>query len=134
MSILRRPDWHTFILTPRLTLHSRTLDAETWLSVVKRGIEQWLGVAVQKGQDDEHLQGPEMAWFLWNDDGVDALIKKYEPKLYEEYFQRLPYLVEKADVFRVVALKWLGGIYADMDTKPLKHPFGWVYDSDLSPW
>lgn len=56
-----------------------------------------------------------MAWFLWDDDGIDALIEKYEPNLYEN-FQRLPFSVEKADVFRVVVLKWFGGVVRPLNT------------------
>ena len=50
-----------------------------------------------------------MAWFLWDDDGIDELMKMYEAPLYDD-FQRLPYPVEKADVLRVVVLKWFGGV------------------------
>ena len=75
-----------------------------------------------------------MAWFLWSECDVEALMQKYEPEVYKSYYRRLPHVVEKADVFRVVVLKWLGGVYADLDTEPLKYPFGWIYESDLEPW
>lgn len=83
----------------------RTLDTETWPSVIRESIEEWIYTAV--GGDDG--QEPPMAWFLWDDDGIDALIKKYEGDLYHDY-RRLPYPVEKADVFRVVVLKCFGGV------------------------
>lgn len=85
----------------------KTLDTNAWPEVIREGVDKWVGASVQ-GRD-VFLQGPEMAWFLWSDDGVDSLIAKYEPGLYED-FQLLPYPVEKADVFRVVVLKWFGGI------------------------
>ena len=83
------------------------MDAQTWSYLIRERVERWLSVAIQP--KDEPLKGPEMAWFLWDDNGIDALIRRYEPDLYED-FQRLPYPVEKADVFRVVVLKWFGGI------------------------
>ena len=50
-----------------------------------------------------------MAWLLWDDNGIEALVSKYEPALYA-LFKLLPYSVEKADVFRIVVLKWFGGV------------------------
>jgi mannosyltransferase OCH1-like enzyme len=96
------------------------MDANAWSDLIRKRVERWLSVAVQP--DDERLIGPEMAWFLWDDDGIDALIEKYEPSLYGD-FQRLPYPVEKADVFRVVVLKWLGGIVSLIAT-PLRSTEG----------
>lgn len=92
-----------------LVTHQTWMDmnAESWSYLIRERVERWLSVAAQPG--DEILNGPEMAWFLWDDDGIDALMQKYEPDLYED-FQRLPYPVEKADVFRVVVLKRFGGI------------------------
>lgn len=83
------------------------MDADTWSYLIRERVERWLSVCAQP--EDELLTGPEMAWFLWDDDGIDALIKTYETDLYED-FERLPYPVEKADLFRVVVLKWFGGI------------------------
>jgi mannosyltransferase OCH1-like enzyme len=53
-----------------------------------------------------------MAWLMWDDDGVDALVQKYEPGMYQA-FSALPYPVEKADAFRVLVLKWFGGVVSD---------------------
>jgi mannosyltransferase OCH1-like enzyme len=46
---------------------------------------------------------------MWDDDGVDALVQKYEPGMYQA-FSALPYPVEKADAFRVLVLNWFGGV------------------------
>ena len=83
----------------------RTLDARLWSLVLRGSIEEWLRVA----HGDETRQLQEMAWFLWDDDGIDALISKYETRLAPD-LHLLPYPVELADVFRVVALKWFGGV------------------------
>jgi mannosyltransferase OCH1-like enzyme len=53
-----------------------------------------------------------MAWLMWDDDGVDALVQKYEPGMYQA-FSALPYPVEKADAFRVLVLKWFGGVVSE---------------------
>lgn len=91
-------------------------------------------MAVQSQNNPEYPRNPELAWFLWDDDNIDAFLTRYEPELYKSYFRQLPLMVEKADLFRIVVLKWLGGIYADMDTSPLTYPHEWIYDSDLTPW
>lgn len=128
---------------------SRSAEPETWSSLVRDCIETWLLAAT--GQ--YHGFGrAEMAWMIWDDAGVDALVQKYEPGMYQA-FSALPYPVEKADAFRVLVLKWFGGVvsgycikvscafksltsqqYADIDSKPLTHPSTWVKASDLDDW
>lgn len=122
----------------------RTFDAQTWPGVIRESVEEWIEASVE-----DETTG--MAWILWDDEGIDALMKKYEAEMYDEFLS-LPYPVEKADMFRVVVLKWFGGVvgpippisnfatanktsqYADVDARPLKHPKSWVYPSDLTPW
>jgi mannosyltransferase OCH1-like enzyme len=74
-----------------------------------------------------------MAYFLWDDDGVLQLLKEYEPAFLET-FEELPANVERTDVFRILVSKYIGGIYADIDTEPLKAPAKWVSPSDITPW
>ncbi|KAK5123237.1 hypothetical protein LTR85_003436 [Meristemomyces frigidus] len=107
----------------------RNLEPETWNDVVRGCVEDWLRAAT----GDDSAQGPAMAYFLWDDDGIAQLMEQYEPKL-TDAFNRLPYPVEKSDVFRVTVLKWFGGLYADVDARPLQHPYGWVHPADLTPW
>lgn len=45
--------------------------------------------------------------FLWDDLGIASLMNTFEPDL---DYHVLPHPVEKADVFRVAALKWFGGV------------------------
>jgi hypothetical protein len=82
---------------------SRSANPSTWSSVVLKCIERWLEAA--KGVDNS----VEMAWFMWDDEGLEALVQKYESKFYSSY-AALPYPVEKADAFRVLVLKWFGGV------------------------
>jgi mannosyltransferase OCH1-like enzyme len=85
---------------------ARSAEPETWSSLVRECIESWLVAATGHYDGFSHA---EMAWLMWNDDGVDALVQKYEPGMHQA-FSALPYPVEKADAFRVLVLKWFGGV------------------------
>ncbi|KAE8317094.1 putative deacetylase LmbE-like domain-containing protein [Aspergillus transmontanensis] len=74
-----------------------------------------------------------MAYFLWDDEGVAQFVKYFEPEL-EEQFYSLPSNVERSDVFRIMVAKWIGGIYGDMDTEPLRNPSSWITTDDLRNW
>ncbi|GAB1207631.1 hypothetical protein APSETT445_006355 [Aspergillus pseudonomiae] len=74
-----------------------------------------------------------MAYFLWDDEGVAQFVKYFEPEL-EEQFYSLPSNVERSDVFRILVAKWIGGIYGDMDTEPLRSPSSWITTDDLRNW
>ena len=50
-----------------------------------------------------------MAYFFWEDDGVLLLLDEFEPDFVRQ-FRSLPSNVERADVFRILVLKWFGGI------------------------
>jgi mannosyltransferase OCH1-like enzyme len=50
-----------------------------------------------------------MAYFLWDDEGMRQLISTFEPDLLDA-FLALPAPVERADIFRIVVTKWIGGI------------------------
>lgn len=80
----------------------RTFETQKWPSVIRESVEEWIEAAIRDSS-------AQMAWILWDDAGMDALMKKYEPELYDD-FLTLPYPVEKADMFRVVVLKWFGGV------------------------
>ncbi|KAK5047601.1 hypothetical protein LTR84_006698 [Exophiala bonariae] len=59
------------------------------------------------------------------------MITQFEPRFLKQ-FTELPSNVERADVFRVLVLKWFGGIYSDVDTEPLRQPASWISSSDLT--
>ena len=84
---------------------ARSADPSTWSKVIRKCVDRWLAAAT--GADD--AADAEMAWFMWDDDGIRAVVQKYEHNFYEA-FSALPYPVEKADAFRVLVLKWFGGI------------------------
>jgi mannosyltransferase OCH1-like enzyme len=66
------------------------------------GIESWLQYAV-------HPELPNMAYFMWNDEGMMDLMNEADTELLE-YFDLLPDFVEKTDVFRVVVCNTIGGV------------------------
>lgn len=53
--------------------------------------------------------GPELAYFLWDDEGAAELIQATDQKLFEAV-ELLPAPVEKADVFRILVCNEIGGV------------------------
>jgi mannosyltransferase OCH1-like enzyme len=60
-------------------------------------------------------------------------LEKYEPDFTPTY-RALTWNVERSDVFRVLAVKWIGGIYADIDTLLLRPLSTWIDAQDIAPW
>lgn len=96
---------------------------DTWSDEIRRSAEKWLEYAVNEG----------MAYFLWDDDGIKQLLNFYDPGFMDKY-SALTLNAEKADVFRVLVSKWIGGIYGDIDTEPLQSPANWIKARDIEPW
>lgn len=71
---------------------------DTWPHEIRQSTERWLRV----------ING-QMAYFLWDDEGIAQFIRRFEPGL-EEQFYALPSHVEQSDVFRVLVSKWIGGV------------------------
>ena len=88
----------------------KTLDTSLWTDTTKEGVEAWLAVATGKAYPDL----PRMAYIIWDDDAMDALIALYEKDLWPQY-QKLPRPVEKADIFRIAVVKWFGGVVCVYD-------------------
>ncbi|KAG6005991.1 hypothetical protein E4U21_007484 [Claviceps maximensis] len=91
-------------------------------------VEQWLNNSMAPAPGSS-----PMAYFLWDDDGVSALVNKYEKDFANDFMQVFS-PVEQVDIFRIIVCKWFGGIYGDIDTKPLRHPSTWIKSSDISEW
>ncbi|KAH8423400.1 glycosyltransferase family 32 protein [Aspergillus melleus] len=94
-----------------------------WPDSIRQGAETWLKTAMTDN----------MAYFLWVDEGKQLLLDTYEPSL-NDHFHSLPRDIERSDVFRTLAVKRFGGIYADIDTHLIRHPISWLEPSDLTPW
>lgn len=50
-----------------------------------------------------------MAYFMWDDEGIADLMSETDPELLE-YFDLLPRIVEKSDIFRIVVCNMIGGV------------------------
>ncbi|KAI9101150.1 hypothetical protein DFS34DRAFT_613325 [Phlyctochytrium arcticum] len=77
--------------------------------------------------------GPDSAFFMWDDHGVSSLVNQVWP-IWSTGFHALPANVMRADAFRILVVRWFGGIYADADTLPLRRPSLWLNTSDIQPW
>ena len=53
-------------------------------------------------------EGKEMAYFFWEDGGLEELVEEYEPSKIEDFRALIP--VSQSDVFRIAVTKWIGGI------------------------
>jgi hypothetical protein len=51
----------------------------------------------------------DMAYFFWEDEGIALLLDEFEPD-FVATLDDLPANVERTDVFRILVLKWFGGI------------------------
>ena len=114
-----------------LVIHQNwySLNSSSWSSTVQDCIDSWLQAATGVGSPEK----PQFAYILWDDDGIDQLVRTYEYGMWD-VVQKLPFTIEKADTFRITVGKWFGGIYADVDVKLLQHPSDWVQKGDLMPW
>lgn len=83
----------------------KTMDRNLWSSNVVQAVGTWLSYC----QPAPQSYGTDMAYIIWDDDGMRAFMQKYEPD-FLRVFWTLPSIVERADVFRVLVLKWFGGI------------------------
>ncbi|KAL6859553.1 glycosyltransferase family 32 protein [Trichoderma novae-zelandiae] len=79
------------------------------------------------------LTARPLAYFFWDDEGVAMFMDEYGRE-FVGGFDGVFTPVERADVFRVLTCQYLGGLYADIDTQPLRPPAAWIDPSDLAPW
>lgn len=100
----------------------------SWPPDIAAGIEEWLKYSMANGEGYG-----SMAYFLWLDSGCDSLIASNTPSLVEP-LKALPLPVMRSDVFRVVVVNEIGGIYGDIDTHPLRSPETWLSATDIQPW
>ena len=72
---------------------------------------------------DWKSRNPQWRVEYYNDDRMAALVRQHRPSLYA-LFPGL-HIVEKADIFRYVALWGLGGVYTDTDVHPVANIDKW---------
>jgi mannosyltransferase OCH1-like enzyme len=93
----RHLDHSSIPLLLHQTWKNRRVDS--WSLLLRVSVEKWL----------RHVVADDMAYFFWEDDGVLQLLQEFEPDFVDQ-FRSLPSNVERADVFRILVLKWFGGI------------------------
>lgn len=103
----------------------KSTDIDQFPAPALPAVESWLEYAVAPDTN--------MAYFIWDDQGIIDLIAEAEPDLLFQ-FEALPKMVEKADIFRIVVCNSVGGVYGDIDTTPLRPPTEWVQAEDILPW
>lgn len=96
-----------------LIVHQTWRDTNTisWPLALRVHVEAWLFYALGPGLPwSRRIEGSaEMAYILWDDAGVDALMQWWEPQFFKAY-KALPLAIERADVFRITVVKWFGGV------------------------
>jgi mannosyltransferase OCH1-like enzyme len=56
---------------------------------------------------------------FWNEEEVETLIEEHYPEFFETYHE-FPHKIQKVDFAKYIILHKFGGIYLDMDVKPLQ--------------
>ena len=82
---------------------SATADITRWKPDVLPWVEQWLQYSVSTGRSSP------MAYFFWDDEGILAFMREFENDFLDD-FNALFTPVERADIFRILACKWFGGV------------------------
>lgn len=75
----------------------------TWNPKVLPWVEQWVQHSVSP------TDGKQMAYFFWDDEGILELVRDFEKDLLDDLLEVFT-PVERADIFRILACKWFGGV------------------------
>lgn len=73
---------------------------------------------------------PEYAHYLLDDDDLRNIVKKVVPK-YLNVYDSFTHMIERVDFARYAILYKYGGVYADLDTLPLKPIDKWVEEGKI---
>lgn len=72
----------------------------------------------KKYQNEWEVQYPE--YQLWDQKKIENLLNSFNEKI-KEYYNQLPFMIQKIDIAKYLILYRFGGIYVDMDVKFNKH-------------
>jgi mannosyltransferase OCH1-like enzyme len=87
---------------------------------------------LKKYRDSWLIKNPGWAYFCWNYENCENLIKTLFPE-HQDMYKKYTYLVQKCDAIRYFILYRYGGIYADMDyfcNKPFDEALS-IYKNDM---
>ena len=94
----RRIPYSAIPMIMHQTWKSRRID--NWPEIMRQSVEEWLVEAMREGN--------ELAYFFWEDSGLEELVEEYEPTKIEDFMALLP--ISQSDVFRIAVTRWIGGI------------------------
>lgn len=73
------------------------------------------------------LKNPNYKYMFWTDSDIDSFIDRCYPQ-YNDLLKVIKYGIQKADIFRILALYHYGGIYVDIDFECLTPIDTWNLD------
>jgi alpha 1,6-mannosyltransferase len=76
---------------------------DTWKPAIIPWVQQWLGYAVAPNNT------APMAYFFWDDEGIDLFMERYEKDFINDFYNIFT-PVERADIFRVLVCQHFGGV------------------------
>lgn len=92
--------------------------------------EDHLPAKFQKWQLSWKKLHPSWEYHLWTEEKMLEFVQKYEPQIFP-YYSSWPLPMSRADAFRYMVLKHLGGVYIDMDIECLRPIDFWTEDASL---
>lgn len=76
---------------------------DTWKPEIIPWVQQWLGYAASPNNT------APMAYFFWDDEGIDLFMERYEKDFIHDFYNIFT-PVERADIFRVLVCQHFGGV------------------------
>ena len=73
---------------------------------------------------------PNHTYYSFGDKEADEFIQKHMPPNIVQVYMSMPKPILKADLFRVIAVMILGGVYSDKDTDCLRPINTWINEND----
>lgn len=93
---------------------------QIWFNFKNEDIDTELPEKMRKFHDSWINLNPKFQVILWNDSKAKKFVQYYFPELFELY-NKYKHPIYRVDVFRILVLYQMGGIYADMDLQCLKN-------------
>lgn len=88
---------------------------QSWFNVKEDIPKEW-----KKSREKWIEYHPDWLYILWSKKMSRDFISKYEPDFLETY-DSYEYEIQRIDSMRVIILKWIGGVYSDLDIVPTEN-------------